>query len=366
MKPRHHQIKLYGIILITSLFGSLLIGCTTVGSSSIKSGRLSYNEAIAQTNNQQMLMAVIKNRYEETGNLLAVSSVTANVRVTTSTGIQLGFGDAADYAGSLVPFSAGAVYEENPTISYIPVAGAHYTRQVFSPVSISVLAQLGGTLADPSYIYKVLIASINGIQNPDFLFPSSELDPQFSRVLTIITKLTQAHCLHWIEDALHAGSYSIVINNYAPVYTDEVNELLKLLGLSKQSTRATQVILPVVLALDGRDSKGIGITTRSVADLMEILSAAIKVPEEDVLKGVAAVYPPPGLAGKGLRVDYSQARPEHVTVAVPYRNGWFYIDETDQATKKYFRLLSALWSVSVADSTADGSARPVLTVPVSR
>lgn len=366
MIPGKHQVSLYSFTMLACLLGSLVAGCTTVGPSAINSGRLSYNEAIAQTNNQQMLMAVLKNRYEETGNLLAVASVTANVRVTSSTGIQLGFGDAADYAGNLVPFGAGVVYEENPTISYIPVAGAHYTRQIFSPVPISVLAQLGGTLADASYIYKVLIASINGIQNPDFLFPPLELDPQFSRILTIMAKLTQAHCLHWIEDARHAGSYSIVIVNYTPVYTDEVNELLKLLGLPKLSQRGTEVILPVVLALDGRDSKGIGITTRSVADLMEILSAAIKVPKEDVINGVAAVYPPPGLAGKGLRIDYSKARPEHVTVAVPYRNGWFYIDETDQTTKRYFRLMSALWSVSIAESAANGTARPVLTVPVSR
>jgi hypothetical protein len=366
MKPIYYQAKLYGFLLTASLLGYLFVGCTTVGPSSIKSGRLSYNEAIAQTNNQQMLMTVIKNRYEETGNLLAVASVTANVRIATSTGIQLGFGDAADYAGNLVPFGAGAVYEENPTISYIPVAGAHYTRQVFSPAPISVLAQLTGTLADPAYIYKVLISSINGIPNPDFLFPSTEIDPRFSRIVMIMTKLSQVHCLHWIENSQHVSSYSIVIDRYAPVYAAEVDELLKLLGLPKQSRGGTRVILPVVLALDGRDSKGVGITTRSVADLMEILSAAIKVPEEDVVKGVAAVYPSPGLVGKDLRVDYSQARPEHATVAVPFRNGWFYIDETDQTTKKYFRLMSALWSVSIADSAADGSARPVLTVPVSR
>ena len=359
-------VRLSGIIMVTIMLGSLLAGCTIVGPSSIRSGRLAYNEAIAQTNDQQLLMAVIKNRYEETGNLLAVASVTANVKVTSKTGIQLGFGDAADYAGSLVPFAAGVVYEENPTISYIPVVGARYARQVFSPVPISVLAQMTGTLTDPAFVYKVLIASINGIQNPDFLFPSVEPDPQFSRVVTLMTKLTQAHRLHWIEDTQLTGSYSIVLDRYAPVYTNEVDELLKLLGLPEQSGGGQRVVLPVVLALDGHDSKGIGITTRSVADLMEILSAAIRVPEEDLQKGVAVVYPLPGLVGNGLRVDYSQTEPERASVRVPYRNGWFFIDETNQITKRYFRLMSALWSVSFADSANEGAARPVLTVPVSR
>lgn len=348
------------------VLGCLLTGCTVVGPTAIRSGRLTYNEAITETNNQQMLMVVIHNRYEERGNLLAVASVTANVSVTTRTGVQLGFGDNDNYAGNLVPFSAGAIYEENPTISYIPVVGEKYTQQLFSPVPLYVLAQLSGALADPAYIYRALVASVNDIQNPDFLFSQVQPDPRFSRFVTIMTALTRAHCLHWIKDPSQAGSFSVVITRYAPAYTAEVSELLNLLGLPVPDDHSAQIILPVFLALDGRNSGGIGITTRSVWDLLEILTAAIEVPEEDERNGVATRYPPPGLAGRELRVHRSKARPEHAAVAVRYRDSWFYIDETDQNTKRFFRLMSALWSVTIAESTAKGSAAPVLTVPVSR
>jgi len=67
-----------------------------VGPTAIRSGRLAYNDAITETNNQQLLMNVIHNRYEERENL--------------------------------VPFSAGAVYEENPTISYTLVDGENYAK----------------------------------------------------------------------------------------------------------------------------------------------------------------------------------------------------------------------------------------------
>jgi hypothetical protein len=40
----------------------LLSGCTVVGPKSISSGRLAYNEAISETNNQQMLMVMVHNR----------------------------------------------------------------------------------------------------------------------------------------------------------------------------------------------------------------------------------------------------------------------------------------------------------------
>jgi hypothetical protein len=51
---------------------------------------------------------------------------------------------------------------------------------------------------------------------------------------------------------------------------------------------------------------------------------------------------------------------------VKHRNRWFYIDEKDHATKRFFILLGTLWSVTIAESTAKASAAPVLTVPVSR
>ena len=313
-----------------------------------------------------MLLAIVKNRYEESANLLAVASVTANVSVTTSAGLQLGFGDNDNYAGNLVPFTAGVVYEENPTISYVPVAGVKYAQQVFSPVPVSILARLTGSLADPTYVYNALVSSVNGILNPDFRFFPSDPDPHFSHFVALMTTLTQAQRLHWAEDPQQAASLAIVIDRYAPAHTVEVGELLNLLGLPKPKTRSARIALPVYLALDGRDSGGVGIITRSVGDLVEILSAAIEVPEGDQQKGIAKTYPPPAGAGSELSVRHSKTKPLHASVAVQYRDGWFYIDETDQATKRFFRMMGALWSVTIADSASETTAVPALTVPVSR
>lgn len=366
MKPSRNQPNFYQSLATACIFSCLLAGCTMVGPSAIRSGRLAYNKAIQETDNQQMLMFVIQNRYEERGSLLAVTNITANVHVTSNAGIQAGFGDTDNYSGNLVPFSAGVAYEENPTISYAPVIGAKYTRQVFSPVPISVLAQMTGTRADPAYIYNALVSSVNGIRNPDFQFSSTAPDPRFSRFVTIMTGLTQADCLHWIENTHQPGNFSIVIDHYAPARTAEVTELLNLSGVPAPIDSSNKLILPVFLALDGRESRGLGITTRSVNGLMEILSAAIEVPEEDQRNGVAITYPPPASAGTGLLVHFSKTRPEHAAVAVEYRHDWFYIDETDLATKRFFRLMGALWSITIAENTPKGSAAPVFTVPVSR
>jgi len=65
----------------------VLSGCAVVGPRSISMGRADYNEVINRTEDEQMLLSIVKERYGETSSLLAVSSVAANVRFRTSAGV---------------------------------------------------------------------------------------------------------------------------------------------------------------------------------------------------------------------------------------------------------------------------------------
>ncbi len=366
MKLSRYPTRIGRNLASACLASCMLTSCTVVGPAAVRSGRLAYNDAIIETENQQMLLVMVRNRYEERSNLLAVASVTANISVTASSGIELGFGGDQNYIGNLIPFSAGVIYEENPTISYTPVGGEQYARQLLSPLPVEVLAQVTSTRINPALFYEALVARVNGIDNPDFLAASSEPDPRFSRFVAIMAQLTEAHRLYWIQDPEQQGRFAIVIDDYAPDFAAKVGELLRLLGIPAPKGSSSRIVVPVTLALDGQNTGGIALITRSVFNLMEILTGAIEVPEQDQASGVAVSYPAPGLAGKALRVRWAATKPEHASVAVEYRSGWFYIDEKDQTTKQFFRLLSTLLSSAIAESTAKGSAAPVLTVPVSR
>ena len=63
--------SLYRNLVAAGVLSCLLAGCSSLGPSAVRSGRLAYNEAISETNSQQMLLAVVKNRYDESANLLA-------------------------------------------------------------------------------------------------------------------------------------------------------------------------------------------------------------------------------------------------------------------------------------------------------
>jgi hypothetical protein len=362
-----HQPKAYtkAYCLVLAVLGSLLAGCTVVGPAAVSSGRLAYNEAITTTDNQQMLMVLIQNRYGERSNLLTVASVTANVSVKTSAGIQTGFGSSSDYRGNLVPFAGSVVYEENPTISYVPVSGEKYLRQLTSPISLLLLTQISRTMANPAPALSAFISSANYIYNPNFNFSEGPEDPRFDEFVRIMAGLTREHRLQWVQSGAGDTQFSIVIDQSEAKDAAQVKRLLQLLQLPAAKPGQRQVVIPVFLALDGAASGGLGITTRSVWDMVEILSASIEVPAQDEAAGIAAPAPPPGRVGRQLKIAFSREEPEHAYIAVAYHDGWFYVDERDLITKEYFKLLGGLWNMTMSKAIGQGNAAPLLTVPVS-
>jgi hypothetical protein len=125
------------------------------------------------------------------------------------------------------------------------------------------------------------------------------------------------------------------------------------------------IILPVYFAIQGGESSGIAISTRSTYDLIEILSSAIEIPKEHASKRLAINYPTPGLAGKDIHIHASKSKPKNSTVAVKHHGYWFYINETDMHTKQFYVMVRTLWSLSIS-AASDQKAAPVLTIPVSK
>jgi len=358
--------RLPGLQFAVAVLVTLSAGCSTVGPAAIRGGRLAYNEAITTTNNQQILKIVIQDRYEEQGGLLAVSSVTANVSVTGSVGVQAGLGDEDNYAGNLVPFSGGFVYEENPTISYTPVAGAAYLRQVMAPIPIETLAQIVINLTGSRHSWNTLVSSVNGLDNPVFIYDDVKTDPGFERFVDIMAELGRLHRLHWVENPVQRGHFSILIDHPDEASTALLNELLLLCGLPAVEKKSVRTVIPVSLVWNGADHGSLGIVTRSIWELLQMLAAAVDVPGSDIESGTARPAARVNELGDELHIHYSDARPDRAYVEVPFRDGWFYIDERDLVTKRYFKVLASLWSNAIADATAASSAHPVLTVPVSK
>jgi hypothetical protein len=106
------------------------------------------------------------------------------------------------------------------------------------------------------------------------------------------------------------------------------------------------------------------VETRSVFELLQIMGSVIDLPEDHVKAGVVAPSPPLGWAGRGLRIRWAANQPGNAHVAVQYRGLWYYIEDSDRATKNAFRVAHALIAMVIGESIKGTSGAPVLTVPV--
>jgi hypothetical protein len=89
------------------------------------------------------------------------------------------------------------------------------------------------------------------------------------------------------------------------------------------------------------------------------------VPARDLAEG--RVYAPhrdaesDRLFPAALRIRWSESSPADAHIAVRYRDGWFYIDDRDHASKSAFNALMLLFSLT---ETGAPAAAPIVTVPV--
>ena len=227
-------------------------GCSVVGPKSISMGRADYNAAINKTEDEQMLLSIVKGCYGDTSSLLAVSGVAANVRFRTNANIEAGFGPEEYFLGNLVPFSGGVGIEENPTITYTPIQGRQYLRQLMSPIPLDILVLFvrSGTTRRASL--TMLANRINDMQNPDFI-KADEVDPddRFQHFSQLNSELIQAGIVDWVADPRKEIAFDIFITGYAPGYTEKVDEYLSFLGLTLPEDPSAEVVLPIYLGIKG-------------------------------------------------------------------------------------------------------------------
>jgi hypothetical protein len=338
-------------------------GCAWLGPDIVRSGRPAYNDAILATNDEQLLQNVVRLRFVDSIGFLAVSSVTANVSFTASGTVNIGAGPTTNYAGNLVPIAGTVSTEQNPTISYTPVAGDQLLRQFAAemPLERAILMINGVHAHGHAQAWRAVVRRVNNLRNPDFPDPPAlVVDPRFEEVVALAGALQRHGTLYWVRLAGARTGHAIVLHSYSPQNSREVARLLDLLGVAKPAREGDDVLIPVQLSVGSPEPGSISIETRSLLDLMRLAAASIELPPDTP---GAARFPTPGPAGRGIRIRSAESAPPGARVAAQYRGRWYYIADDDDASKQWFQMLQLLASAQLPDGTS-GTA-PVLTIPVT-
>ena len=344
----------------------LLTACQTLGPAALGVGRGAYNDVIARTSSEQTLGLLVRLRYSDPVGLLMVSSVTAGLKFTADAKGEAGFGPRANYAGSLVPFSAGIGYEDSPTISYTPVDGQAFLREWLAPVMLETLALVLQAAARQDAFILLLVERMNGLCNS----PSATAEERtaFQRAATLLAEFRDRGMASWVQQSGAAEHYELILSHYAPGHIPEVQELLRLLELKGDPGRESMIRIPVALGVREADFDGLAVQTRSVAEIMLIAAASIEVPREDVdARLVEARADFPGTLGAMspiLTIHSSRNAPDRANVAVQHRGWWFYVEDTDLTSKRIFQRIQMLFFTRLSEATRGAQTTPLLTIPV--
>jgi hypothetical protein len=339
-----------------------LSGCATLGSSAIQASRTEYNVVLRQTEDEQLLLNLVRLRYRDRVLFLEASAVNTQFTFGGSAEASTAFGPNAELYG----LGGRITVEEKPTVTYTPLQGANFVERVLSPIKLETLLLLNGSGWSSERIFRTCLQQMNGARNaPTASGPTPDDAPEYEAFLraTRLFRLLQKQ--NMISGARQADGTGMLLE-FAAEAGDlpEYQELMQILELDP-GKRTYQF----KTGLDRDEPDAFAVRTRSFAGVMYFLSQSVEVPARDIEAGRVTVTRDKAgepfdwnLVTDGLmRIRSDDAYPKNAAVAVFYRGSWFYIDDSDLESKSTFSLLGQVFALQSGNVK---SMTPVLTLPV--
>jgi hypothetical protein len=398
-----------------------LCGCSSIGPQALQDTRLQYNEVVKVTNEEQLLLNIVRLRYGETPSSLQVSAIAAQFERTQSAGVTPFFAaSGADVNRSFTAVLPTAQFgaADRPTMSLTPLDDQDFTRKLFTPMTLDGIVYLAKTTWPIATVFRLYLENLNWISNAQTASgPTPKYPPDVDDFLRGITAMQsmqdrgqivfalddrtetvagpiplKAVSARDVLEAAKAGfeyrmdekgtSWTLVKKSQAPVllvdpqagYSPDLNTFTKVFGLKPGITKydiTQDTINPFPSQRDKDGVATLDLETRSLLQALYYVSHGIEIPPEHSARGLVTittaesgtVYDWPRMMRGLFHVKSVLAgdRPTSAQIAVRYRGYWFYIDDTDQESKSTFSLLLQVSRLELAGKPGPG---PVLTLPV--
>ena len=351
-------------------------GCQHIGPNSIVHDRLAYNKAILTSWEQQTLLNIVRVRYDDLVSFVDVGPITQTHALMGTTGASFGSSIFPwnTIMNTLMPGLSGSrATTDSPVITYTPLTGAEFTRNLNAPLKPSEICNLieSGYRADA--FLNLTLLSINDIPNADpNVYPNNPDARSRFRDFTYLTKAIEcaAHAhsgdlSFYVKpgtDGDGAKAFMIIADKdsetrCAEGYPDEpvanIRRLLHLKSAAKQ--------FEIVAGSRPTTDTEIAVRTRSAIAAIRWLSHYVPRPEAHKehatpLKLCDEQHNPP----LDVQATLEKPKPQDAFAAVQYKDYWFWICQNDRNSK--FSLIYLRTLLALADTAAKPSP-PVLTIP---
>ena len=114
------------ILILLGLF----VGCRNYGSRTLPKDRYDYSRAVARSWKEQMLLNIVKLRYLDTPVFVEVQQIIAGYTLEGSANV--GWSEAGVAEG--LALGAGGSYSVRPTITYRPLTGSEFAKNLLQPI----------------------------------------------------------------------------------------------------------------------------------------------------------------------------------------------------------------------------------------
>jgi hypothetical protein len=337
----------------------LLAGCSHVGPSSISRDRFDYTNTVADSWKSQMLLNIVKIRYGDAPIFLDVASIIN--QYSTEGELNASFGWQFPTSGANNQRVGGiARYYDRPTISYNLMTGEKFARGLMTPIKPESVMSLveGGYPFD--VVFRVLVHSVNGIQNQfGGGVRSHRADPEFYQLIEKLRLIQSSGATAMRVKKMEGRDALVMIfrKRASPETETMGKEVRKMLGLKEEGGE-----FRVVYGSASTGDDEVALLTRSVLEILSDIASTVEVPAEHVAeKRVTPTMEPEGAGIKGalIRIHSSKERPVDAFASVPYRDRWFWIDDRDYPSK---RLFSFLMFVMTLTETGGKEGAPIVTI----
>jgi hypothetical protein len=399
------------VVLLAAWAG--VSGC--IGPKAVRYTRLRYNEVVRDTNDEQLLINIVRLRYADSPIFIDLPNITSQFEMAGRGNYLGGYGNQTPGRTSL-GFGELSL-RDSPTLSYHPREGREIAKSLLTPLSADLFIVInGGANLEQLMLLSIndgndvpnapgattllplvpednalflrgirLLAALRARDATELAFGTDE-DPEGASD-PIPKSLVQGRDLHdaardgYVYRSQGPGEMSLLKREKGLylrirdpyVHSPEMEEVARIFrltpGLSKYRIKSelTEEANQRRASPLGNDT--IYLNLRSVLQIMTFLSKGVCVPEEHVRSGIAPVTPGPDgqpydwtrITAGNFLVHAQKHRPRAAEVAVPYRGYWFYIAPNDVNSRAVLAILEIVFALQESDVKSVG---PLLTLPL--
>jgi hypothetical protein len=342
--------------MLGALALAALAGCASVSPQHVNTDRIDYGQVVADSWKRQTLLNVVRLRYADAPVFLDVSSIINSYTVGGKGNV--GFTQQTRPDPNIFEIGAEGNWSNTPTVTYQPLMGDRFTRSLLQPIPPSAVLQLlqGGWPAN--IVMPTTVSSINGLRNN---FAGVAAEPGFTELSAALSRIQRAGGLGIRVEPRKDGSAVVMVirrGENGTELSDDGRLVQKLLGLEEGISE-----FEISYGLIPKNNHEVALLSRSMLEIMLQLGFGIDLPAGHATDGRAL----PGQRQAGeteakplVHIRSGTTAPADAYAAVPYKGYWYWIDDTDIASKRTFTFLMILFSLAETGQTTNA---PVVTVP---